>query len=148
MAEVIKILAEANNDAAVEAIDVSALIPGAPGIFAAGEARPCNHDRRLAQHCRHRLCPLVELEAEMILVRRGRLLVAAGGLRRLGRTHAFVPDGAGRHPAVSDRGPAAAAAAPAAAATVQLALGAFPGRPARRHHGPRPGQPMAVGGAL
>jgi len=35
--DIIKKLAEANNDA-IEAIDVSALIPGAPGIFAAGEA--------------------------------------------------------------------------------------------------------------
>jgi len=38
VADVIKKLADANNDAAIEAIDVSALIPGAPGIFAAGEA--------------------------------------------------------------------------------------------------------------
>jgi hypothetical protein len=34
----IKKMAGANNDTAIEAIDVSALTPGAPGIFAAGEA--------------------------------------------------------------------------------------------------------------
>jgi len=38
VADVIKKVVEANNDAAIEAIDVSALIHGAPGIFGAGEA--------------------------------------------------------------------------------------------------------------
>ena len=62
------------------------------GLLAANPARrgyllperPRNHDRRLAQHCRHRLCPLVELEAEMILVRRGVCLSPSMALRQAG----------------------------------------------------------------